>query len=170
MNGLRLSWGNGMKNTIDNDTLCLCDYNIKNITIKEEIIAIIKQYQKYFDRLVNDTELAMNIADKIFKHGMLIACVCQHEVLGFCAFYANDLNSRVSFITLIAVNDKYQNVGFGKKILKRVCDISKQVGMTKIRLEVNNQNINAIRFYQNNGFCFEKKCSDTSQLMIKDLM
>lgn len=70
MNGLRLCWSNGMDNTIDNDTLSFFDYNLKNITIKEEIIAIIKQYQKYFDSLVNDIELAMNIADKIFKHGM----------------------------------------------------------------------------------------------------
>lgn len=144
-------------------------YNLKNITIKEEIIAIIKQYQKYFDSLVNDMELAMNIADKIFKHGMLLACICQHEVIGFCAFYANDLNSRVSFITLIAVNDKYQNIGMGKKILQKVCEISKKVGMDKIRLEVNDQNVNAISFYEKNGFYFEKKCSDNSKLMIKDL-
>lgn len=61
-------------------------YNLKNITIKEEIIAIIKQYQKYFDSLVNDIELAMNIADKIFKHGMLLACICQHEVIVFVPF------------------------------------------------------------------------------------
>lgn len=144
-------------------------YNLKNITIKEEIIAIIKQYQKYFDSLVNDIELAMNIADKIFKHGMLLACICQHEVIGFCAFYANDLNSRVSFITLIAVNDKYQNIGMGKKILQKVCEISKKAGMDKIRLEVNDQNVNAISFYEKNGLYFEKKCSDNSKLMIKDL-
>ena len=141
-------------------------YNLKNITIKEEIIAIIKQYQKYFDSLVNDIELAMNIADKIFKHGMLLACICQHEVIGFCAFYANDLNSRVSFITLIAVNDKYQNIGMGKKILQKVCEISKKAGMDKIRLEVNDQNVNAISFYEKNGFYFEKKCSDNSRFII----
>ena len=169
MNGLRLCWSNGMDNTIDNDTLSFFDYNLKNITIKEEIIAIIKQYQKYFDSLVNDIELAMNIADKIFKHGMLLECIRQHEVIGFCAFYANDLSSRVSFITLIAVNDEYQNIGMGKKILQKVCEISKKAGMDKIRLEVNDQNVNAISFYEKNGFYFEKKCSDNSKLMIKDL-
>ena len=106
-------------------------YNLKNITIKEEIIAIIKQYQKYFDSLVNDIELAMNIADKIFKHGMLLACICQHEVIGFCAFYANDLNSRVSFITLIAVNDKYQKSEWVRRYCKKYVRFLRKLEWTK---------------------------------------
>jgi NADPH-dependent ferric siderophore reductase len=43
-----------------------------------------------------------------------------------------------------------------KKILQKVCEISKKAGMDKIRLEVNDQNVNAISFYEKNGFYFEK--------------
>lgn len=155
---------------MDVENVKLNEITIELVKEKDIILAIVRNYQNYFEALVDrDEHFIFNIIEKIYCNGFLIACMYQDKVIGFCAFYANDIVSKTAFITLIATNKDFQNIGLGKLILQKVCEISSQVGMNKIRLEVNNNNVNAIRFYAHNGFNYEKDCSDYSKYMIKKI-
>ena len=71
---------------------------------------------------------------------------------------------------MLAVKSDYQNKGLGKALIDSVIAILIAKGIDSVSLEVRKDNMNAIRFYNRNGFeiCGEK--SDDSYLMVKQLV
>lgn len=90
------------------------------------------------------------------------------DVLGYIAVYANDMQTKVAYITLFAIKPDYQRCGIGYRLLKEAELIAIQRGLSRIRLEVQKSNIKAIQFYRKNGFSEEGETPD-SWYMIKDL-
>lgn len=91
------------------------------------------------------------------------------QVLGYCAFYANDSNTNNAYISLIAVRPESQNLHVGSHLLKVCEEIAKCYGMYGCLLEVKKNNSSAIRFYKANGFVFLNEC-ENSFLMKKQLI
>ena len=70
----------------------------------------------------------------------------------FAAFYCNDSEKRIAYLSMIAVKAGYKRLGYGTALLNKVCEIAGHCGMQKLRLEVAKENATAIRFYQRAGF------------------
>lgn len=104
---------------------------------------------------------------KIAKNAIVIYVV-DFDVVGYVAFYANDLESRQAFVSLIAVKPEEQNAGIGRKLLEESIKVSRLCGMKKMCLKVDKDNEKAIKFYKSNGFKYLNE--DKSQyLMFKFL-
>lgn len=99
------------------------------------------------------------IISKISASADVIIAYCD-SIVGYCAMYANDYKSREAYITLIAVKKEWQKQYIGKLLLDSSLSLARDKGMKKIRLEVNNDNDNAIRFYQNNSFVYLNEHTD----------
>jgi len=74
------------------------------------------------------------------------------EILGFAGII--DTVDQME-ITNIVVKKNYRNKGIGNILLNKLISISKEINKNEIILEVNENNIPAIKLYEKNGF---KKC------------
>ncbi|WP_102028702.1 GNAT family N-acetyltransferase [Salirhabdus sp. Marseille-P4669] len=125
------------------------------ITHKDKVLSALVEIKK-----ANNTHLLSKVSNiekyamKLSKNADVIALqkIDEGSVVGLIAFYANDFTTKESFITHIALHPEYQNMHLGKKLLELCLDISIVRGMQKVKLEVKNFNIHAIRFYYKNGF------------------
>lgn len=88
---------------------------------------------------------------------------------GYIAFYSNNLETKQAFITLFCVSESKQHAGLGTKLMKECIEYCKEKGMKEIKLEVRNNNLNAINFYIKNGFDFAGECTKETKYMIKSL-
>lgn len=109
------------------------------------------------------------IFKKIDKYAIFFGIFDEGEPIGYAAVYVNDQENKVAFITMIGVIDNMQRQHVGSALMKRCIVEAKKCGMKAIRLEVLNTNSKAIAFYQHWGFVFEKKCSEESKYLIKQL-
>lgn len=107
------------------------------------------------------------LSEKFERYGVVKALQDEYGIYAFACFYCNDRENKTAYISLIAAGAKYRGQGYGKAMLDEVCMTAKHSGMSRIRLEVNNDNSVAIGFYKKNGFEFEKIASDRTQYMIK---
>lgn len=91
------------------------------------------------------------------------------NILGYCAFYANNPKTKDVYITLIAVKPMYQNTHIGKRLLRTLVDMAISRGLLTISLEVKKDNQKAINFYRRNGFTVVGEKTSSSYLMSKSL-
>lgn len=91
------------------------------------------------------------------------------DVLGYAILYVNNWNTKVAYITLIAVLPKWQGMHIGKSLLKEAEMLAMEHGMETMKLEVAVSNIKAICFYEKNGYVKESENGVTSIYMIKHL-
>ena len=109
-----------------------------------------------------------NYAKKLYCNAEVYT-VGDGNFLGFIAFYANDSNSKIAYITLISVLPYAQKRGLGKTLLNLCIDISKVKGMSSLKIEVNKDNEKALHFYNKYGFEFCGEASTKSIYEIKKL-
>ena len=89
--------------------------------------------------------------NKIYNSAEILFYKPDNEIGGLIAFYCNDNESRISYITLIVVLPQFQGKGIGLKLIDYAVSISLKRNMKKLRLEVNKNNP-AFNFYSNNNF------------------
>ena len=134
-----------------------------------EIKTILNNFRDELPILKTSEEYRQNMSEKFIKYGNVLFVEEQESILGFVAFYANDLETKTAYISFIAVKNAFQKKGVGTLLLNS-CEIQAQKkGMNKIRLEVKKNNTNAQCFYKNHRFDFECDASDDSFYMFKAL-
>ena len=132
-----------------------------------ELLAVLNQFR--FDLPPLDDEKVKGvIAHKLYKYGKIIVCRENDNVLGFIAYYDNDLVKAEAYITLIAVTAEKRNAHIGYALL---CEMEKSIPreMKRIRLEVRNDNESAKAFYCRNGFAYLEASGNESSYWVKDL-
>lgn len=105
---------------------------------------------------------------KIKDNAEFVTCSVTGELAAFIAFYCNDPNKNISFISMVLTKPKYRGKKFTKCLLNAVVNLVRERGFDVCQLEVRNQNSEAISLYQKNGFSFIKNL-ENSQLMQKNL-
>ena len=91
-------------------------------------------------------------AEKILSFGEVYAYCEEEKILGLIAFYANDKEKRIAYLTYICVNEKNRVKGMGLQMMDWMRKVCMEKGMKKIRLSTNVKNKNAQRFYENQGY------------------
>ncbi len=113
----------------------------------------------------DDFEILFN---KIDKNAVFIGAYTDDgEIAGYCAFYANDLVKKVSYITLFCVHKKMQRMHVGSRLIGECIQYSKDCGMTSVKLEVLKRDTGAIEFYKYNKFVIAGDASDGSYYMVR---
>lgn len=83
---------------------------------------------------------------------------------GLIAAYLNKAEG-LAFITNVSVDKNLMGGGIAHTLLANCIDHAKEAGLTRIRLEVNANNAQAIRFYQK--FSFQTESSNNDSLFMK---
>ncbi len=136
---------------------------INNISEIQQIVHSCKE--DMFSSLSDD--FLESLAEKFAKHGCFLTAYQEEKLVGYIAFYCNDNVGKTAFISVIVVKKSFQRIGLGSALINEAIKKSKENGMTKLRLEVDMNNKNAIQFYKRMGFAVESV--STTMYMSKDI-
>lgn len=127
------------------------------------------EFDKEFNSPLSETIKNMNEYAKKLYYNAFIYTAFASARLGFKAFYSNDADSKVAYITQIVTHRECYNRKIGRTLLKLDIFTAEVKGMTMIKLEVLNNNYRTIRFYKRNGFSVCGEASADSMDMIRKL-
>jgi ribosomal protein S18 acetylase RimI-like enzyme len=134
-----------------------------------------KEVQNYFNRMcyhfippINQVVDINKYSKKLVQNADCFFIQNHEENIGFLAIYANDYSSKISFISSISVIPRYQGTGVSQKLIDFSVEHARKKGMKYIKLEVNKNNIKAIKFYKSNKFTIELT-DNNSLLMIRNI-
>lgn len=143
---------------------------IERITNLQELICVLKSFDVEFTPTVSSIVGDMNLyGEKLYHNAITIGIYDDNRIVGFASFYCNDIENKTAYLTQIAVKKEYSSKGYGTSLIEASEKIAKENEMEKYRLEVYDENLIGINFYKRNGFEFEKRCTDKSIYMIKNI-
>ncbi len=123
-----------------------------------------------YNQSVNSEEALRKLSSKYSKFGACYSVTIGGCMAGFVSCYVNDIQNHIAFLSIIVISKAYQGLGLGTLLLDIVFTVCKQNAMRGLRLEVDKNNSNAIRFYNNRGFVKEKDDATAGTLILfKDL-
>jgi len=93
-----------------------------------------------------------NYVDKIQKFATIITIFKKGEIGAFIAFYENDKNRKMAYLTMIGVSKECKHQGYGKSLLELSINEIKKKGFELYSLEVKEDNFKAIKLYEKFGF------------------
>lgn len=143
-------------------------YRITEIQDEVSIDQIIRACDRAFPNPVASRENYPELLAKICQYAVFLTAQ-DREPLGYAAMYANNTESKIAFITLLAVKPEKQGMRIGRNLLEACLERARQCGMHNVQLEVRKENVKAIGLYQAAGFRKQDKETNTSIFMIKAL-
>lgn len=130
---------------------------------------VLIEFEDCFPHLTEKISSLSEYAQKVVCFGRVLIAVKNGNVVGLCAFYDNNQDLKIGYITLIGVKEEYRNCHIGQTLLLACEEMMRQSGMQSVRLEVDNDNEVATHFYICMGYVKSEEVSDTSHYMIKQL-
>jgi len=133
---------------------------IKNLGISDfaQVSKFILEEKKEFDKFVKLGWSMTNIQNHLKKNNNFsLGCIYKNKIYGILLGEKIINNSHFDLeihIIFVSQNDRRKNIG--SKILNFVEKNKNLNNITKIYLEVSEDNINAIKFYEKNNFVFFK--------------
>lgn len=124
--------------------------------------------EDFYNQDFNNIDMIETLSFKFSKYAKVVRFVDEHKILGFAAYYINNTETRIAFLSMIIISNKYQGLGLGTELLNYIQSDCKNEKMEYLRLEVDLKNANAIRFYTRNSFLEESR-NDKSIFMIKKI-
>jgi len=89
---------------------------------------------------------------KLEANAEIVADFIDGRCRGFVAYYCNDMQTKIAFITLVLVDPQDRSLGLGQALTTFVLNIAKLRGFRTCRLEVNKTNQVAYNMYLSRGF------------------
>ncbi|MDU8885483.1 N-acetyltransferase [Yeosuana sp. MJ-SS3] len=119
--------------------------------MRQQIVGLLEELNSVNNGYFVETDIN-DYVDKILKKAVLIEVDKSGILVGFIAYYANDIASETAYLTMLAVKPLYQNEGYGKHLLDLSIKDIRDKGFVKYGLEVLKNNFQAFKFYENQGF------------------
>ena len=73
--------------------------------------------------------------EKVCKSAVIIAAYDGKKIVGFVAFYVNDYERKMAYITQILVTGQYRNRKIGEKLINACEKECREKGFTTLKLE-----------------------------------
>ena len=108
-------------------------------------------------------------AKKIAEHGIAVVLKAEGNIVGLALFYANNKDTKAAFLSDLVVDNSYQGMGLGRKLMNEFENVSRENGMEKATLTCSIQNENALGFYNKLGY-YKAETQGEKYLMAKDLL
>lgn len=103
-------------------------------------------------------------AEKIARDAAVFSAYDKGRMIAFIAIYCNELDSRVAFMTMVAVANQYRKSGLASSLIETGIRHIRRLGFNSFRLEVHKTNLNAVAMYKRLGFATVSE-SDQSLFM-----
>lgn len=141
----------------------------RKVTTEAEVLLYLKQFSDVFPHLCEKIESFEAYAAKLSQYAEVYVGTENADAFGIVVFYANDVQTKTAYISLIGIKRSAQGKGLGYWLLTKCQEVCRSRGMTTLSLEVDCDNDNAISFYQRNGFVIGTDTQRGSMYMNKSL-
>jgi|GEM_PF-3454556 len=92
--------------------------------------------------------------DKLIEKACIITIMAQDALQGFLAYYANDYENKVGFISMLIIDPSTKRMGYGRRLVEFALKDLTMKGFEKCRTEVNADNIKAVNICKRLGFTY----------------
>ncbi|SHH38545.1 GNAT family N-acetyltransferase [Winogradskyella jejuensis] len=119
--------------------------------MKEDIVDLLKRINSEFSgRLISFgiEEYVLKLVNK----SVLYPEYLNDRLIGFIAFYANDTEFKIAYMSMLAVDKSHRGNGIAVKLICKAEDHLKKIGFKYFDLEVLKSNVSAIKLYKKKGF------------------
>lgn len=89
---------------------------------------------------------------KIFDNAVTFEVWNVGKLVGLIAAYYNDRETKIGYITSVSILELYNGLGIASKLLNQAIDYGRINGFSKVGIEVEPDNIKALRLYEKHGF------------------
>ena len=145
-------------------------YQIETVNDWKRIEQVLLLFNTSFPRLLSERVGSLEqYARKLADNAVVDVVSMEDKIIGFVAFYCNDVLTKRAFLTQIAVVDDYKGQNIGNILLELCVEKVKKNGMKKLICEVDDDNVAALKFYDKNGFTNVVKASECSLFLEKIL-
>ncbi len=115
----------------------------------------------YFVPPLNQVVDIHRYANKLVQNADCFFIQKHKKNIGFLAIYTNDYSKKIAFISSISIIPEYQGTGISQKLIDFSIEHSRIKGMECMKIEVNENNTKAIKFYIKHLFQIESVDHDT---------
>ncbi len=102
-------------------------------------------------------------AKKLSDYSSFAYCIDEKEIIGMISCYTNQ--PPTGYISNVCIKSNFQGQGLFSKLFSLLVDNCKQLKITILKLEVDNNNVNAQQVYLRKGFNFIHQASEHSKYM-----
>lgn len=126
-----------------------------------EIQKLIKDEQKIQSNHFIDTTDLDEYLIKIQNNAEFITHYSEGRCAGFVAFYCNDKQKHLAFITLVLLAPEFRGNSIARDLILYALSFCKRRKFQKCGLEVRKGNYSAIKLYESCGFNVERETIDS---------
>jgi diamine N-acetyltransferase len=123
----------------------------------ETIVNFMREYYAY-DHIPFDREAARSSMERLVSdHSLGRSWVIRFgdDAVGYCVLtlgYSLEFRGRTAFIDELFIKEGYRGKGIGMRALEFLKETARALGVTALRLEVEQKNVSAQRLYRSAGF------------------
>lgn len=119
--------------------------------MREGICKLLRRLNFEYDGNLIRTDID-DYVNKIIKKASIISICRDQQILGFIAYYDNDLKKESAFLTMLAIDPSCRKQGYGKRLLEMSIANLKQLGFKTYALQVLQTNEGGVKLYTGAGF------------------
>ncbi|MDD2284076.1 MAG: GNAT family N-acetyltransferase [Paludibacter sp.] len=101
---------------------------------------------------------------KIFDNAVTFEAWDGGKLVGLISAYYNDRETGFGYITNVSAFESYQALGIASNLLDQAIDYGRKNGFSKVSLEVESDNIKALRLYEKHDFVSEGAVEDCKKI------
>ena len=101
---------------------------------------------------LSEKESLAKLNEKILEYGLVTTIRIDNEIAAIVAGYANDFQSCIAYISIVATLPEYSGKGYGELAVKDYISKCRSVGMKAIHLYAVATNVPAMKMYKKLGF------------------
>lgn len=119
--------------------------------MRDQLISFLDRVNEAENFQLFDVDVCLYV-DKLQKYASIISIIKDSKLKGLVAYYANDQEKGLAFLSMLAVDPKSTSMGYGKMLLTASIKEIEKKGFKKYGLEVRKNNLKAIELYNSFGF------------------
>ncbi|WP_242091625.1 GNAT family N-acetyltransferase [Aestuariivivens sediminicola] len=119
--------------------------------MKEDLVILLSLIDEKFKGSLFDSSVE-DYCDKILKHATIVSIYKLGHIKAFIAYYDNNKESLIGYLSMLAVHPDYQDKGYGKQLMHMAIDALRKLNFKHFDLEVDVSNKKAIALYSKFGF------------------
>lgn len=142
------------------------DLVVEEIGQLDEAVLVVRKFEDgEFVSFANDDSL-VQFAKKQLEFGHFLVAYQKDEPCGYICFYSNDQETKTAFVSVIAVSG--YGIGRGRlfsELISGAVRIAVREGMELVMIQVDRENLHAIRIYEKLGFEYIDEENEMGVLM-----
>ena len=127
------------------------NYKVKTAS-EEQIYLHLKECDGNFTPPLSSRVDLLDYSRKIFQQSISFEAWQDNDLVGMLNAYLNNASNRTGFITNVSILEEYMRKGVASSLLYMCLEHARNLGFSRIKLEVSRENSVAIKLYSRAGF------------------